>query len=324
MVDEVAPNIYRIELPLPKNPLRALNSYLIKNGERNLIIDTGMNREECLDAMTSGLKEMKVDLNKTDFFITHMHADHSGLASTLATATSKVYASQADAEIINSWGISVFQEQANFATRNGFPEDDVQWAIKNHPGFKYSSKHYIPFSIVRDGDRVEAGDYSFRCVFTPGHTPGHMCLYDPDKKLFISGDHILFDITPNISLFYEKDNPLDEYLKSLDKVNQLEVKLALPGHRNSFTAFRQRIEELKVHHQTRANEVLSILQGGSQNAFTIASQMTWDMDYKFFHQFPVPQKWFAIGEALSHLKYLEVRGKVQREVHGQNVTYSLK
>ena len=71
-------DIYRLEIPLPGNPLRAVNSYVIKGGERNLIIDTGMNREECREAIDAGLRELGIDLEITDLFITHMHADHPG------------------------------------------------------------------------------------------------------------------------------------------------------------------------------------------------------------------------------------------------------
>lgn len=73
MIEEVLPNLYRAEIPLPRNPLKATNSYIIKGRGKSLIIDTGMNREECLEAMSTGLKELDIDLKKTDFFITHLH-----------------------------------------------------------------------------------------------------------------------------------------------------------------------------------------------------------------------------------------------------------
>jgi len=100
MSQEILPNLYRIEVPLPGNPLKALNSYVIKTQERGLIIDTGMNREECMEAMNFALKELDVDLGKTDFFITHMHADHLGLVPALATDTSTIYLNQQDADVV--------------------------------------------------------------------------------------------------------------------------------------------------------------------------------------------------------------------------------
>ena len=79
MVTELMKDIYRIEVPLPKNPMKLLNSYLIRSDGRSLVIDTGFNRPECKEALMSGLKELNVDFDRTDLFLTHLHADHSGL-----------------------------------------------------------------------------------------------------------------------------------------------------------------------------------------------------------------------------------------------------
>lgn len=322
MIEQILPNLYRIEVPLPRNPLQAVNCYVIKAKGQSLIIDTGMNRKECMDVMSAGLKELNVDLKKADFFITHLHADHLGLVSSLATDTSTIYFNEADAAIINS--TDYWQKAVNLARINGFPEDELERAIKNHPGYKYSSRGQLDFHILKEGDTISIGDYLFECIETPGHTKGHMCLYEPSKKLFIAGDHILIDITPNISLWSNEENPLNEYLASLDKVYNLDVKLVLPGHRGTFNNHKQRIQELKHHHQTRANEVLSILRKGNQNAFQVASQMSWDMPYESWELFPIPQKWFATGEAIAHLKYLEEKGKIRREIKKQKIVFSLK
>ena len=324
MIEEILPNLYRVEVPLPQNPLKAVNSYVIKAQGHSLIIDTGMNREECMSVLSSGLRELDVDLRKTDFFITHFHADHLGLISDLATSTSTIYLGQADATFINSVNSAHLEELANFARINGFPEDELQRAIRNHPGVKYSQRGHLDFYILREGDTISIGDYLFRCIETPGHSRGHTCLYEPSKKLLVSGDHILGDITPNITLWSDDRDPLSEYLDSLGKVYNLDVELVLPGHRGAFKNHKERIQELKEHHQTRASEVISILEKGDQSAFQVASQMSWDMTYESWELFPSSQKWFATGEAIAHLKYLEEKGKVRREIRKQEVTFSLK
>ena len=102
MIKEVLPNLYKIEVPLPQSPLKAINSYVIKAQERSLIIDTGMNREECMRVLSSGFRELDIDLKKADFFITHLHVDHLGLVASLTTDTSTIYFNQADTAIINS------------------------------------------------------------------------------------------------------------------------------------------------------------------------------------------------------------------------------
>ena len=326
MIEEVVPSLYRLEIPLPQNPLNALNSYLIKGDGRFLLIDTGMNRNECLSAMTSSLRRLGVDLERTDFFITHLHADHLGLAGTLATDASKVYFSDLEAGAMNKsdketeryWGrlFEVF-------VMNGFPEEELRESIARHPGLRYSGKTRMNYSIIKENDKIEIGDYSFCCIETPGHSPCHLCLYEASKKILVSGDHILFDITPNIAFWQELDNSLKHYLTNLDKVYELDVSLVLPGHRSLMNNHRKRIEELKEHHRNRLNEVISALQSGTKSAFQVAPYITWDIEYKSWKEFPLQQKWFAFSETLAHLLFLEAEGKVRGQKEGSKTVFSL-
>jgi len=321
MTEEVLANLYKIEIPLPKNPLKALNSYAIKSPKRNLLIDTGWNQQECMDAMQAGLKELEIDIRKTDFFITHLHTDHLGLVSNLVTDTSTIYFNQPEADRIKS-GI-VLDDLMNFARLNGFPEKELQRIPHTHPGFKFRSKGPLSFHILKEGDTLRVSDYVFNCVETPGHSKGHMCLYEPNKRILVAGDHILGDITPTISLLSDDWNPLKEYLESLDKVYQLDIELVLPGHREVFRNPKERIQELKDHHQKRLDEIIAILGKGRKNAFQVASRMTWDITYDSWDLFPVSQKWFATGEAISHLKYLEEKGVIRKEMRQHKIIYLL-
>jgi glyoxylase-like metal-dependent hydrolase (beta-lactamase superfamily II) len=320
MVDEILANLYKIEIPLPKNPLKTLNSYVIRNSERNLIVDTGWNQEECMNAMQAGLRELGVDIRKTDFFITHLHADHFGLISDLITDTSKIYFNQPDADRFKS-GFQL-DDFANFARLNGVPENELRAIRQSHPGLKFRAKEGLAFHILREGDAISIGNYVFKCVETPGHTWGHMCLYEPNKKIFIAGDHILNDITPNIQLWSDEWDPLKEYLASLEKVYKLDIELVLPGHRGIFKSCRERIQELKHHHQKRLEEIISILEKGKKNAFQVASQMSWDIICDSWDLFPVSQKWFATGEAIAHLKHLEKKKIIRREIREKKIVFS--
>lgn len=102
MTLEVYPRIYQNEIPLPGNPLKAINSYIITSGDRNLIIDTGFNSKECKDAFMEGLKKLNIDLSKTDLFITHLHSDHCGLAAALNKEGVSIYTGKIDGEMINN------------------------------------------------------------------------------------------------------------------------------------------------------------------------------------------------------------------------------
>jgi glyoxylase-like metal-dependent hydrolase (beta-lactamase superfamily II) len=321
MIEEISANLYRIEIPLPGSPLKALNSYVIKDTGRNLIIDTGWNQEECLQAMQAGLMELGIDIGRTDFFITHLHADHFGLVSNLNTDTSKIYFNQPDADRFKS-GFRL-DEFLNFARLNGYPENELQRALQSHPGLKFRAKENLAFHILKEGDILNIGNYGFKCIETPGHTWGHMCLYEPDKKIFVSGDHILNDITPNIQLWSDEWDPLKEYLAGLDKVYQLDIELVLPGHRGIFKNCKERIQELKHHHRNRLDEIVSILEKGKMNAFRVASKMSWDIVSDSWDLFPVSQKWFATGEAIAHLKYLKEKGRIRSEMRKQKRVFSI-
>jgi glyoxylase-like metal-dependent hydrolase (beta-lactamase superfamily II) len=322
MCEEILPDLFRIKIPLPASPLKYLNAYVIKDAERGLIIDTGLNRQECLAAMQAGLNQLGVSLRDADIFITHLHADHFGLVNKLAGDSTVIYFSRPDKEIIESW--EGFEPMIAFAGRNGFPEAEMRAAVDQHPATKYGSDWVPELSILEDGDEIHYGKYRFNCVATPGHTMGHICLYEPEQKILVAGDHILVDITPNIQCWSDEQNPLKFYLASLDKVYRLEVDLVLPGHRRLIQNHRNRIAELKRHHRARLGEVLTILEQGPLNAFQIASQMHWDIDCESWGQFPVAQKWFATGEALSHLRYLEEEGKITRRTDREVTAFTLK
>lgn len=317
-VEEVGDNIYRMEIPLPGNPLKAVNSYVIKDSGRNLIVDTGLNRDECMEAMQSGLKGLKVDLEETDFFVTHLHADHFALVPRLVADTRTIYFNRPDAESAARGG--VWERMAKYACENGFSNEESRKALERHPGYRHGSKLNHALTLLDGREILSIGDYAFTCIPTPGHTRGHMCLYEPDRKILISGDHILEDITPNIQSWSDETQPLRSYLANLDEIYKLDVDIVLPGHRRIFTHCRARIEELKHHHRVRLEEVLTILGKGSRNAYETASEMTWDINCRSWEDFPLAQKWFATGEALAHLKYLVEDQKVVRErIEGQFV-----
>ncbi|HHQ49313.1 MAG TPA: MBL fold metallo-hydrolase, partial [Acidobacteria bacterium] len=175
---------------------------------------------------------------------------------------------------------------------------------------RYSPTSYPAMTPVDDGDAVEAGGYRFRALHTPGHTPGHLCLWEGDRRLLVSGDHILGDITPNITSWSGVRDSLGDYLASLAATAKLDATLALPGHRRPIRDVAGRIAELVEHHERRLAEVEEILADGPQTVCEVAARMSWDIVARDFAAFPVAQKWFACGEASSHLDHLEVQGRV--------------
>ena len=324
IIEEVLSGIYAIKVPLPGNPLQAINAYLIKGRERNLLIDTGFNRVECRTALLNGLKSLDAAPDKTDIFITHMHADHCGLINAVATEKNAVYCSEVDAKRIN-WAITpeYWPKNLAYAGSHGFPVREHRGELLQHPAQKYGPDSQHDFSVAGEGDVLEAGEYAFVVVETPGHTPGHICLYEPDKKILFSGDHILDEITPNITMFYEGlPDPLGWYLQSLDKVDRMAIDLVLPGHQRVIEDTHQRIVELKQHYDNRLREVMTVLEGGSMSAFQVAGGITWDIPCAW-DKFPLQQLWFATGEIISHLEHLRQQNKVRRFECEGNLLFEL-
>ncbi len=103
MIEELYRNIYRIGVPLKGNPLKELNSYFIRGEESDLLIDTGFRTEDCAKALEAGLKELHSDKDRRDVYITHLHADHSGLADRFVGENRKIYMSEPDLVFIRKW-----------------------------------------------------------------------------------------------------------------------------------------------------------------------------------------------------------------------------
>ncbi len=324
MVEEVYPSIFRMEIPIPRSPLKATNSYVIKGAERTLLIDSGQNCEESLAAIRAGLSELSVDLAQTDIFVTHMHADHSGLLPFLRQEGTRFFASAADADVINHMFTEAdpLESLRVAACENGFAPEEAAAAIRRHPGNDIGSRDALQFETVVDGAVFAAGPFRFRCIATPGHTQGHICLYEADHKLLISGDHILGDISPNITYYWGEQNPLQQFWRSLRLVEGLDVKKVLPGHRRLFDDCHGRIEELFTHHRHRLDEAYAIVKTEPMTGYQVAAGMTWDMVYRTWDEVAPVQKFFATGEALAHLRYLMAEGKVACEQRGGRYLYS--
>lgn len=325
MIQKIMDDIYQIGIDLPGSPLKLLNSYLIL-GDRNLLIDTGFNRPECLQSLTESLGELGVDMCKTDIFLTHFHTDHSGLVSSIATADTTIYIGNVDRVLLERTGgdHSFWNDMSDRYIKEGLSEQIVIENRTSNPARIYVTKHLFPYTGVFDGDMIKVGKYDFRCIYTPGHTPGHTCLYCEKEELIFLGDQLLYDITPNITMWPMMEDSLRQYLNSLDKIEKLSVKTALVGHRTNLPHYYQRIGELKNHHRQRLADIYQIVAAQQGlNACEIAAYMKWSIRARNWDEFPSPQKWFAVGETLAHLNYLMEEGKIIQH-KGKKNTYYLK
>lgn len=322
MIEEMLPGILRLEVPLPNSPLRATNSYVIVDRERPLIVDTAFNRPECRAAFEALLDEAGIDLDRVDYFITHLHADHSGLAASLARNGTSVYFNEPDIPLARP-SDDYWEWMGHVYETHGLPISDSRVAMERHPGRIYGPERDFPYTVARDGDVFERAGYRLRCFQTIGHTPGHMCLLVEEHKTLLCGDHILGDITPNITMWTGMDDSLGHYLRSLDATECLGLERAFTGHRSIVTDCAGRIDELKRHHAVRCGEVLAALADGEKDAATVTPLISWDLRYENWDDVHPVQKLFATGETLAHLQYLEKQGRVRSRDAGGRVLFNL-
>ena len=324
MVRKINDNFYVIKVALPKSPLRDLNSYVIKTPERNLLIDTCFDTRECLECLETGIHELDLDMNRTDILTTHAHADHYGLINKITRPGCAAYVGEADKTLVevalsgrHNWKTvyEVFRQE-------GLP-DEITPAIRM-PILTEDADPVRPVALtpLEDGDYLHVGPVELRCIHVPGHSPGQICLYDERDKIMILGDHVLFDITPNIAPWGSLTNALKSFLDSLKKISAYEVDTPLPAHREVSCTMAERIQQLQDHHERRLEEVERIVrEHPGINGYETAKIMDWKIKARSWEEFPTPQKWFATGEAMAHLYYLQQDNIIQRVFEDGMVHY---
>jgi glyoxylase-like metal-dependent hydrolase (beta-lactamase superfamily II) len=311
--------VHLVKVPIPDNPLGFLNCYLIAGTHGWLMVDTGWHTAEALTALQTGLQQL--GLKFTDIatiVVTHVHPDHFGLAGKLKqlSPNTKLLAHRWEWALLESRYIKFadLQRQMGIMLRHhGVPDMNV-------PGLEAASMPAMQFVTITmpdeplyGGEVLDTGLYSLEVIWTPGHSPGHICLYEPQNQLLFAGDHILPKITPNISYHVQSgDNPLGDFLYALQKVQNLPVTKVLPAHEHVFHDLRGRIEEIRKHHDRRIEEIRHSIQEKPRVAYEIASEITWDLPDLTWQQFPPLHKRSAVNETVAHLEFMRWEGTVTR------------
>jgi glyoxylase-like metal-dependent hydrolase (beta-lactamase superfamily II) len=321
MSEEIFPGIFKIRVPLPHSPLGHLNSYLVKSEEKNLLIDTGLNFPEAFQSLCAGLSEAGINpKDLTEILLTHFHVDHIGLIPRFKEVSKNLRLSihriEAELSRLTSRRFEDYRQNMQaFLETNGEPSSIAVKLQRFHPAF-FTQQAYQELATtalpLEDGQEISVGDYSLQVLWTPGHSPGHVCLYEPSLKALFSGDHILPNITPHVAQFMENMDPLTDYLHSLEKIEKLDVDIVLPAHEEAFTNHRERIKQLRDHHDQRLAEIINGLRPGRLAAYTLASKIHWNVNYKSWDEFPIFEKYLAVGETVAHLNLLEQKGVVRR------------
>lgn len=319
---EITEGLWTIPIELPGNPLRNLNAYAVKApaGGRDLLVDTGFYRPECLEELMQGIRLLDLRPENTDVFLTHLHPDHVGNAGHLSRLGYHMIMGALDYDLMSFGPEARWKGCMELLCAEGLPDDMFEKIRSSDESVVYTSGMFDARKVY-NGQMLRCGNFDFECILTPGHSPGHMCLYDAKSGAMLLGDHVLFDITPNICVWVCMYDALGMYLDSLRKIKQLNVKLPLPAHRTAGDiGLGERIDELLAHHGRRLDEAASIIEREpGLNAYQIASRMKWHIKADSWDSFPPSQQFFAQSETVAHLDRLYLSGRVLRRRDGAGI-----
>ena len=315
---EPAPGIFRLVLPFPVAGIHNVNAYLLVDDDGVTLVDCGT-----LLASEGGATEWgdldkaleACDVSRADIarlVITHAHIDHYGMAARVVDDTGcELWMHEGSSDELEFYSDpqgATTKVRAMLAD-HGVPADDIVELTAYEDWSAFLSGVVEPTRRVTGGETLRAADRTWTLVYTPGHSPSHVCLWAEQDGSLISGDHLLGAITPHIDFRRGgRADPLGEYLGSLSKIEELEPSLVLPGHGRPFEDGATRARTIGRHHDRRLGAIQQVIRRAPHTASEITEEIfgTTLMHY---------QRRLALGETLAHLAYLRRRGEVEQVRH---------
>ena len=320
---EVAPGVRWVRMGLPF-ALDHINLWLLRDRQPDTggtLVDGWTVVDCCIDSAATRAQWEQIFANCLDglpvlrVIVTHMHPDHIGLAHWLCERWNvRLWISATDYNVAR---VAVYDPQgfggeagADFYALHGAQDPSFLAHVRGRASYFPTLVPALPtrFHRLMDGDILNIGGRAWRCISGYGHAPEHMALFCAELTTLISGDMVLPRISTNVSVHASEPeaNPLQLFLDSLLRYLDLpENTLVLPSHGKPFTGLARRIAQLQDHHRERLEE---ILLAARDHALSAADTLP----ILFKRQLDTHQMTFAMGEALAHLHYLWMEGKLER------------
>ncbi|MFJ4831228.1 MBL fold metallo-hydrolase [Streptomyces sp. NPDC088747] len=325
-----------IRVPIPDNPLGHTLVYVLDTDRGAVLIDTGWDDPTSWDTLAEGLTACGTSVAEVHgVVITHHHPDHHGLSGRVREASGAWLAMHAaDASIVRRTRENRPERWYAYMTAKltaaGAPEDHLAplrgARRRDLPGFSPA----LPDREIVPGELLDLAGRRLRAIWTPGHTPGHVCLHLeedhpaqlPGKGRLFSGDHLLPEITPHIGLYEDPDDatvtdPLGDYLDSLERVGRLAPAEVLPAHQYAFADAPSRVRELLDHHEDRLADLRTLLSV-PLTSWQLAERMEWNRPWD---QIPYGSRTIALSEAEAHVRRLVKLGRAEAVPGSDPVTY---
>lgn len=319
MIDRILPDLYRITLPMPFR-LRHVHVYALLHEGRVALFDTGMNIPETYTVLDEALATLGKTTKDIDhIFLTHFHADHCGIAGAIQKLSgAPVRLSAVDEmRLQHNNRLDELAERArNFFLPQGLPQKAMDTLVKLMAVFRKATLSFQVGCHLEPHEKITLGDRTIEVIAAPGHTAGQMCFYFPDEGIFLAGDHVLPDITPNLSpdIFRLDYRPLRSFLESLGTIRDLPVRMVYPAHGEPFPDLRRRVDEMKEHHAERTQLIVEALQGKEKTAFEVSGVI-------FGRELPEFDQFLALNETYVHIVELMDKGVVMTGERGGLVLY---
>jgi len=294
-------------VPIPDNPLRYVLTYLIEHQSGFLMVDPGWNHPDSWTALTTGLAAAQIPMSAiTAVVITHVHPDHHGLSGAVREQSGAWIAMH---EREDAWLAGLAEPSdiragmLSYMRLSGAPPEHLAELSARQPAGGPGRGMARADRTLTHGDLIDVPGLAMRAIWTPGHSPGHLCFHLESRGLLLTGDHVLPRITPNISVYDLTSSPLDDYLDSLAALRGISPGEVLPAHEYRFTGLGARLDALREHHLERLRETADIVGSGParHTAWQVARQVTWSRPWGQLSAF---QHQAALGEVIAHLGHL--------------------
>jgi glyoxylase-like metal-dependent hydrolase (beta-lactamase superfamily II) len=328
----VAPGVHRIPLPLPGDSLRAVNVYAIEDDTRIVLVDSGWHRPDSWEALRSALHQIGCEIGDiARVLVTHIHHDHFGQAPRIRSESGATV-------LLGDGERASFETVMDPAARIRSREHGVDM-LRNHGGAALAAEWSAaiaaadapppgfalweqPDVYAADEATIELGARTLRVVETPGHTRGHVSLYDEGNGVLFTGDHVLPHITPSIGVEpFNDGHALARYLTSLSKVWGLPVTTVLPAHGPEFGDLRGRVDALLDHHATRLAACIEAVRDTERSAADVATMLPWTRHERRFDDLDLFNRYLAVNESIAHLELLRTEGTISRRHAGGTYVY---
>jgi len=321
--------IFRIPIPIPfRQAGGPVNAYVIEEDNGVLLFDAGIGTEQAQEALSKGFARTGHRLEDvTRIVLSHGHIDHFGAAAWVREQIGReipILIHSADAGKVLESGTdlpALLKRNSRYLSMLGMSLpvlEEMIDVIRRESGLGRRLAEVMP---LLPGDRFRCRHVTLEVHHTPGHTPGLCCLYEPDRRLLFSADHLLEHVSPNPLIELGLDGepspfkPLISYFKSVEHVRALAVDLVLPGHATPFSAHAEVIDSLSAFYELRQAKLLDALERGPLTVYELMS--------KLFPSGSAFELFLMMSETLGNLELLEDRGKVLRETDGGFIQFRL-